>query len=204
MAGLIIFDSKETILTAPKQTFRIQNFQSFLSSNTSSKINLSNSITDKAAQEIAVSIGNEINPEEVANRYNNLTNLDEKADYSRIKIINDKPGAAAAYLQDLEGIFNKNFSPLGIKANDFSEKDIAILVDAYPAVINELYNLPVPKILAPIHENYISLAATQLNIFKALKNYNEDPLLALLAIETNQKIVEGFAGLYSKINNLIR
>lgn len=103
------------------------------------------------------------------------------------------------YLENFKSILENNFQDLSFNWKNPDYKDFNGLITAYEKAIVEFYQLPVPKNLAPIHQKEIALLKAQKTIFENIKNYQSDPVLALLSIQANGQIDQEFARLKKEL-----
>lgn len=122
----------------------------------------------------------------------------------KLKVIEDNsPLAVEAYLKNFQDILKRNFQNLNIDFSILSSSDFINLITAYDKAIEEFYGLATPKNLLTIHREEIQLLGAQKNIFIYLKNYEQDPLASLLALQANEQIDNELAALKETIGGLI-
>lgn len=95
-----------------------------------------------------------------------------------------------------------------LDGNNDPQKLMGSLVRERQALIGSLYKLTVPNDFLEIHQEFLTILGTQINIFSALAKYQEDPLKALLAARFQKEIAQNLLSLqgriveYLKIHNL--
>lgn len=111
-----------------------------------------------------------------------------------LKTLPDGADNEEYYLDSLQIILKKYFTGLNI---DFNEENLIEnlkqLIPKYNEAVDQLYRLPVPLAIVPLHQKEISLVIGQKRVFEAIANQQDDPVQALLAIQFFKTIQEEFA-----------
>ncbi|MDP2696216.1 MAG: hypothetical protein Q8O87_03145 [bacterium] len=185
---------------------------------TNDENNITSQLTQTISQQIAVQNPQPQNgldvprAEEIVNKYlaEGIASFDYESlkpavPESDLKIINNSGRQLTeSYLTNLNSIIQDNFQGVVINLDDIYSSDWDILQLTYDRTLADLYDLPVPKDIAPLHQQEIRLVAAQQKIFEYIQNYEKDPLLAWLAIEANQQLSQEFKDLGLVINQLLQ
>jgi len=125
---------------------------------------------------------------------------------NQIKIINDNSQAAiqnyasqaSAAFPDMT--FKKSETEIfldAIENNDFTGLDWEL--QTYQTAYENLKRLTVPADLLQIHKEQLNIISSLIKIFQAIKNINEDPLKANLALQTYQSAMLQYSAWTQKL-----
>lgn len=130
-------------------------------------------------------------------------NLIADIDETRIRVQRDVTNEVRAkYVQSLLGILKTNIkTPFG-KTSD-NEELFTTLIKEREAARDELYSLVVPTDLREIHEEILTLLGTQINIFTAFKNSQEDPLGALVAAKFEGEVIASIDAVIAELTEYL-
>ncbi len=176
-------------------------------------------VEESLTQELSEKIGGDLltrnpeelanlNPQELVNQYiaDGVSNFDYNglkpviAD-NQIKIINNSSSELIKeYLQKFDKITQNYFGSVAGKITpEIKPENLSLLGEAYGKSIADLYQLAVPKNLSDIHKQTISILSAQYTAFKAVQNYQDDPLKALLSFQAITKLNEELATVQQSI-----
>ncbi len=116
---------------------------------------------------------------------------------SDLNIVGDDPAALARYYKNFFEILSGNFN-LGPAESD-PQNSLDILVSVYENYIKKFYLLETPEKFADIQKQQISLLAAQRNIYRLMRDYENDPLKAVLAMKALDTVKQETADLYTKL-----
>jgi len=156
-----------------------------------------------------------INPEKIAGdvlekRITDITRsiLEPQLDTKNIKIIQTTTEESSkTYLLNRVGIVRKGAEALLAAKIDFSKptpKNFKDLLHIYDVLIEQLYALPAPKNLAPIHIEQLRLMTAQRLIFKSLSEYNDDAITASVALSLLDAVLQQEKELGDSLNDFIQ
>lgn len=121
---------------------------------------------------------------------------------SQIKIIATSNSAAVdQYLRQFDDILSGG----SLKDANLDDRDSALttIIKNYENAIVSFYALSVPTPLINFHKKEISLLSAKLAIYQKIKNYESDPLGALVAIKSNDFLDAQFSNLKNDLNNFL-
>ncbi len=115
-----------------------------------------------------------------------------------LKLTADNQKSQKFYIESLDNALRKNFSwlkkdILQIIKNFMelgADQDLNRLIDTIPNFINDLLGLPVPDSVSATHIELLNLWQKKLLIYQSLKNKNDDPLKAYLALQKIPEIIQ--------------
>jgi len=154
----------------------------------SDKIALPDDLTVEQAITQAVS---QFNPE----------TLKPKISDSDIKISDSV--SSQEYFKNFKSILDKYSYIYSVDEETTLANSVASLIFSYQSMLEEFFNLSVPPEISSFHKEEIALISAKINILKQLKNYQNDPLLTLLAIKSEEYFDSQFEELKENINNYI-
>lgn len=126
---------------------------------------------------------------------------------SDLKIIQDNSKEAiAAYILDFQKInkYAANKIPKSFFSQELTLESIIELSNIYSETIDAFYKLPTPSSVLSIHKKQIELLETKNNVFDKLKNYQNDPVTAILAAQELEKVDFEFLELSREFSRLIK
>lgn len=115
-----------------------------------------------------------------------------KKEKIRIAALDDKT-ATQTYLKNFQEILGKHW--VNLDGVDFD-----ILIAKLEATLADFYLLETPPSLTAIHQKEIELLTLEAALFEKLKNYEADPLEAILAANAYPGLAEEFEKLKADIN----
>lgn len=135
-------------------------------------------------------------------------NLKPVIDPKNLKIINDSSEAAIKeYVNNLNIVYKdlNNIDQKILIENSSLEIPINfnLIISAYQKIIDSLYKIAVPQNLTFVHQEQIALLSAQRNAFKIIKDYEKDPMKAILAMEAGEKFNQDFINLTEAFNQMI-
>ena len=77
------------------------------------------------------------------------------------------------------------------------------LIGAYQKAIDKFYSLSAPKLAFDLHVKEIGLLGAKKTILEKMKDYQTDPLTALLAAQEMEKVDAEFSNLKDEVNAFI-
>lgn len=98
--------------------------------------------------------------------------------------------AATRYIRDVAKTLQNNFKTVMSETTEDRVAMFTALSKERTTALEGLYQLTPPPDLAELHRDMLTIVGTQRNIFDALKNYNSDPMKALLAMEFETEVAE--------------
>ena len=224
-AGVLIIGSQSnpSEVAAPEKSSDEPEMFSLPASSSISK-NITRDLSEKIGKEIIARnpegpalINNDewvkaLDPEEVINKLlaDDIENFNYKdlmpsINLNELKIASEpNPQLTKQYLKNFQSILKNNFLDLSFNSKNPDYADFNRLIAAYEKTIAEFYNLATPQELAAVHQKEIALLNAQKTIFENIKNYKNDPVLALLSIQANGQIDQEFTRLKEKINDFIK
>lgn len=122
-----------------------------------------------------------------------------------IKFTDDNQEAQKLYIESLDRVLRKNFSWLKKDiiqiVKNFTERgasqDLDRMIDTIPNFINDLLELPAPDSLSATHIELLNLWQKKLLIYQSIKNTNDDPLKAYLALQKIPEVIQEDTNLQS-------
>jgi hypothetical protein len=125
-----------------------------------------------------------------------------------LKIINDlSKEAVENYIKNLNAVYKDliNIDQKILIKNSSLEIPINfnVAINAYQKIIDSLYKIAVPQNLNFVHQEQIALLSAQRNAFKIVKDYEKDPMKAMLAMEAGEKFSQDFISLTETFNQLL-
>jgi len=129
----------------------------------------------------------------------------------RIGTDNSK-GAQVAYIENLGNLSKNNFSKFGISITDildnfFNNNDSGTLskyVDAIGKEVSDVLALTVPQKLSAWHLQNLNLWEKKLVVYRAILEFNDDPLKGVLAIKEVNNIIDENNNLIGIINDFVK
>lgn len=154
------------------------------------------------------------NPEEITSQLlvESAQNFDPKSLYPAIKdsdliISNDNSKEALnkyfAEFQKIVSIAAQNI-PEKIFSEELTLENITLLKDAYKKTIQNFYNLTAPSSVLDAHKKQIELLTAKKNILEKILNYQEDPMVTILAANELEKIDKEFVEFSIKLSGIIK
>ena len=128
-----------------------------------------------------------------------LKNFDASYFQPEIPKSDIKVGENKDYFKNFQDIIQKNFANLTLKWENAKNNNFDQLIGAYNKTIDEFYKLLTPENLAYIHQKEIGLLTGQKRIAETLKDYEADPMQALLALQYSETINKEFEKLKAEI-----
>lgn len=132
-----------------------------------------------------------LKPEDLANKLisEEFKNFDygefkQPVDPKKLLILGDaSPAAVQKYIRETESVIKRmlNDAAASQASSPPSVQDLSVFVEILDAASAKLYLIPTPKTLASWHGEEIALLNTEIRIFKALTDFDSDPLKALRA-----------------------
>ncbi len=210
----------------PVDLSKAENYQYFESSQ-----NLKPNLTEQFSKTVAKTIISKASPKKVNGKWNldfpdvnklvndyieqNLQKFDPKefipeVKKSQIKILNNNQEKDLVnYFKQFNYIIQKNSQGPKILVTNNPEQNIQILdrlISIFENTINDFYKLPVPndERLIELHQTEIQLLTAQVKVWKKIKNYQQDPLQAILAGKFQETISQGFKNLSEQLNQFIQ
>ena len=126
--------------------------------------------------------------------------------------ISDKPGQAEKYLLSVIDILKNNFPvkeyslfeavTSGFKSNNFSL--MAKYISGYQNSYQEIKKLSIPSEWKEIHKQELGILFLMANALESIKNFEEDPLKALIAFEEFNVINQQSENLLKKMETFIQ
>ncbi len=132
----------------------------------------------------------------------NLFNPVIKPESLKIDSLNDNK-TLENYLREFKKLIQTNFVGLSVDFSNPTIADFENLTTRLNETIGGFYALRAPAPLFEMHREEIRLLTVQKNIFESLKNYETDPVLAMLAIEAFTKNDTDFLTLRSRLNDFV-
>ncbi len=126
---------------------------------------------------------------------------------SDIKISQDNSREALlTYMSSFQEIIRgaANEIPSGMLIREPTIEDADPLMTIYRKAANKFYNLTVPSSLINIHKKEIALLIAKKNVFEKTKNYQKDPLSAVLAGQALEIIDSEFLQLSEDFKSFIK
>lgn len=126
-------------------------------------------------------------------------------DDKNIILVADKTESQKEYSEKIRSALNKNFGEEMATALaqpqtvENMEKLFRIVTAAYDNIIREYQAIPVPYSLKNEHKIMLNSLVKQRDLWSAIKNYDEDPLGALIAIANFKIFDDEFSSAYQKI-----
>ncbi|MFA5173168.1 MAG: hypothetical protein WC435_02100 [Candidatus Paceibacterota bacterium] len=112
--------------------------------------------------------------------------------------------AVSSYFSGFQEILMNNSSSVNsLNPETTVSNALASLIFSYEKMIKEFYALSVPKSVVSFHKEEISLLSAKLLILKQLQNYEQDPLLTLLAVKSDEYFDAKFLELKDSINDYL-
>ncbi len=133
-----------------------------------------------------------------------LKNFDASYFQPEIQKSDIKVGENKDYFKNFQDIIQKNFADLTLKWESAKNNNFDQLISAYTKTIDEFYKLLVPENLSYIHQKEIGLLVGQKRITETLKDYENDPMQALLALQYSETLNKGFEELKMEIEKIMR
>lgn len=134
--------------------------------------------------------------------------LSPKLHFEDLKTIKNASGKDIAfYFSSREGIIasaNQRVKERGASLSSPSVSNLTVFLEVTSRAISELYNLPVPEEVLPIHKEQIRLLAIQEKIFENLVNYERDPMAASVSVSLLFSMTEDLEALSQTISNFIK
>jgi hypothetical protein len=101
--------------------------------------------------------------------------------------------------------FNSAFWDELVRAVQYKDyKMIDAITESCSQIIVGLKEITVPSDFFLIHKRFTEIFTTELKIFKSIKNFENDPLKALIAVEQEEKTMNELEGLFANFINLIK
>src|SRR3989338_1986427 len=95
--------------------------------------------------------------------------------------------------------------PAGFFENQNVSMDtIDVLLGVYARTFDKIFKLSVPKPALSIHKKQLELIGAKKNIYQKFKEYEKDPITALLAVQSIEKFDQEFQLLSSDIKSFIK
>ena len=119
----------------------------------------------------------------------------------------NRPESLTNYFNDFNRVINESATLLSEKtlsATEIDRDQIKELFLMYDIAYKNLKVISVPSNLVKIHQKELELLGAKSAIFSALKNYETDPLLSILASQGLEKIDQEFADLEKEIAEFIK
>lgn len=122
----------------------------------------------------------------------------------------NSPEAVQKYADSMMAVFPKSSFLNGLaeeflKAVQYRDyKKIDEFVQGYVQITAGLKNIVVPSDFSRIHKRFIELFAAESKIFESVKNFETDPLKALIAIEQEEKNINELTKLFNDFFGAIK
>lgn len=122
-----------------------------------------------------------------------------------IIIQSSEPKTEEAYFNTVRKILAENFpSTLDVNKIDPAKTDFGAFDSAFSQSIKELRQTPTPSALLSFQINTISLLGALRNVFTLIKNYQNDPFQAALAVELGNEFGAELMQVFVDINGYMR
>ncbi|MDO8442650.1 MAG: hypothetical protein Q7S81_00060 [bacterium] len=126
-----------------------------------------------------------------------------KINDSSIKISEDSgKEALSKYFVSLSNIItsaSKNIPVSLYNADSLSVSDISKTKQVYDAIVSNVQDLTVPRLVLDIHRKELELLTTKRNIYEKMANLEQDPVTAYLVIDELLRIDQEFAILKTEV-----
>lgn len=127
--------------------------------------------------------------------------LKPKISDADLNVVTDSGETLSIYYKNFFKILGGNYD-LG-PANSDPTNSLDILVSVYENYIKKFYTLEVPEKLTSFHKQQISLLAAQRNIYRLMRDYDIDPLKAILAMKSLETVRAENAQLYTELTKFL-
>lgn len=183
------------------------------SNNEANADNQSQTITQQDVENIINQSVTQQDLEDVVNQYFdegiknfNADDLKPTINLADLKIISGaNKETAQAYIENLNLIYNQNLQNIDQAISLESDTlNFNSITTAYGKTIEALYKLAVPENLEFIHRDQIVLLSAQKNAFEIAKDYENDPVKAMLAIQAGEEFNQEFLALQNTLANVIQ